>query len=296
MDAAGYPCEAPTAGPGRGVTEIADGDRLIAAIVHDRALCDDQAFLDTATGYASMTLANHRLAAQTAALLRDVDESRGRIQAAAADERQRIQRDLHDGAQQRLVALSINLGIAAEQTEEGDGHHAAAVMRRLAVEVERTLEELRSLTHGIHPPAISDRGLVQALRAAAARNPLPTTVFAVGVQRHPPAIESAAYFCCLEAMQNAIKHAHGATGVVIDLSEAGTLLRLEVRDDGVGFDRERIAPGVGLRNLQDRLAAVGGELTIVSSPGRGTRVMARIPFAERAAGVADAPARSATRS
>ena len=114
-------------------------------------------------------------------------------------------------------------------------------MRRLAVEVERTLEELRSLTHGIPPAALGQRGLVAALRAAAARNLLTTTVFAVGVGRHPPEIESAAYFCCLEAMQNATKHAHGATGIVIDLSEAGGL-RLEVRDDGVGFDRAASSP------------------------------------------------------
>ncbi|MDA0171478.1 histidine kinase [Solirubrobacter taibaiensis] len=267
---------APDAAAGRCVTEIRDGDRLLGAIVHDRTLADDPAFVETAAAYTAMTLTDH-----------------ARLQAAAAGERLRIERDLHDGAQQRLVALGINLGIAADRTGREDGEHAAAVMRRLAEEVERTLEELRSLTHGEDPAGLADRGLVIALHAAALRNPVPTTVHAAVIHRHAPEIERAAYFCAMEAMQNAAKHAHGATAVVVEVCDADGL-RLEVRDDGVGFDRERVTGGLGLRSMADRLAAVGGELAIVSSVGDGTRVIAQIPSAGDATGATSAPSRSET--
>ena len=229
--------DAPRPSPGRCVTEVADDGRLIAAIVHDRTLGDDPAFIETASAYAVMTLDNQRLSAQAAALLREVTESRERIRVAADDERRRIERDLHDGAQQRLIALGINLGLAAERSD--DDEYAAAVMRRLALEVDQALDELRSLTRGVHPAPLVDGGLVEGLRAAALRSPIPATVLGAGVRRYPPEIESAAYFCCLEAMQNAAKHALGATAVVIDLSDSGAL-RLEVRDDGPGFDRDQV--------------------------------------------------------
>ncbi len=276
-DAAGRLEDTPRPTPERCVTEVTDDDgRRIAAIVHDRALGDDRAFIDTASAYARMTLDNHRLSAQTAALLRDVDEARARMRTAADDERRRIERDLHDGAQQRLVALGINLGMAAERAGD-DGDHAAAVMRRLAEEVEHALDELRALTHGVYPAPLAGGGVVEGLRAAAQHNPLPMTILGAGIRRYSPEIESAVYFCCLEAMQNAAKHATGATAVVIDLSHADTL-RLEVRDDGAGFDIDRVAPGFGLTSMRDRLAAVGGELVIVSSPGHGTRVIGSVPL------------------
>ena len=278
-DADGHRRDPPAATPGRAVTEIVDGGSPVAAIVHDAALADDRAFVDTATSYALMTLDNHRLSAQASSLLRAVRESRSRIQAAADDERRRIERDLHDGAQQRLVALRIKLELAAERTGDGHGNAAegAAVLRRLGGDVEAALEEVRSLARGIYPAPLADRGLVEGLRAAALRNPLPTTVLAVGVRRHSRAIESAAYFCCLEALQNAAKHAECASSAVVELSDNGSL-RLEVRDDGAGFDPDEIASGVGFTSMRDRVAAVGGELAITSSPGRGTLVSATIPL------------------
>jgi len=278
-DADGHRRDPPAATPGRAVTEIVDGGSPVAAIVHDAALEDDRAFVDTATSYALMTLDNHRLSAQASSLLRAVRESRSRIQAAADDERRRIERDLHDGAQQRLVALRIKLELAAERTGDGHGNGAegAAVLRRLGGDVEAALEEVRSLARGIYPAPLADRGLVEGLRTAALRNPLPTTVLAVGVRRHSRAIESAAYFCCLEALQNAAKHAEGASSAVVELSDNGSL-RLEVRDDGAGFDPDEIASGVGFTSMRDRVAAVGGELAITSSPGRGTLVSATIPL------------------
>ena len=280
-DADGHPLPAPSATEGRAVTEIADDGRLVAAIVHDAALENDRAFADAATSYALMTLDNHRLSAQTSSLVRAVRESRARIQVAADDERRRIERDLHDGAQQRLVALRIKLELAAERT--GNGHPSgaadAAVLRRLGSDVEDALEEVRSLARGIYPASLADRGLVEGLRAAALRNPLPTTVLAAGVRRHSREVETAAYFCCLEALQNAAKHAKGASATVIELSENSSL-RMEVRDDGAGFDPAQVVGGVGFTSMRDRLAAVGGELTITSTPGRGTRVTATIPFPE----------------
>ncbi len=275
-DAGGHRLDPPSAAPGRAVTRIADGDRVVAAIVHDAALEDDRAFIDIATSYALMTLENQRLTAQTSSLVRAVRESRARIQAAADDERRRIERDLHDGAQQRLVALRIKLELAAEQTGNGN-RNGAAVLRRLGDDVDEALEEVRSLARGIYPASLADRGLVEGLRAAALRNALPTTVLAAGVQRHPREIESAAYFCCLEALQNAAKHATGASATVIEISE-DDVLRFEVRDDGAGFDPDEVIGGVGFTSMRDRLAAVGGELTIVSSHGHGTRVIATIPL------------------
>jgi signal transduction histidine kinase len=277
-DADGHAVGPPSPGPGRAVTEIIDDGRRVAAIVHDDALVDDRAFVDTATSYAVMTLENHRLSAQTSSLLRAVRESRSRIQAAADGERRRIERDLHDGAQQRLVALRIKLELAAERTEgDGNGADDAAALRGLGDDVEEALEEVRSLARGIYPAPLADRGLVEGLRAAALRNMLPTTVLATGITRHAPEVESAAYFCCLEAMQNAAKHAEGAGVAVIEVSQDGAL-RVEVRDDGAGFDPASVVGGVGFTSMRDRMAAVSGELEITSSPGHGTRVTACIPL------------------
>ncbi len=272
--------EPPAPGTGRSLTEVRDGDRLVAGIVHDDALCDDRAFIETASSYALMALDNQRLSAQTSALVGEVRESRARIQAAADEERRRIERDLHDGAQQRLVALRIKLELAAEHAAEDAGDHdGAASLRALGADVDDALEEVRSLARGIYPAPLADLGLVEGLRAAALSCALPTTVLAAGVGRYPRTIESAAYFCCLEALQNAAKHAAGATAAVVELSDGGEL-RFAVRDDGAGFDPAVVnGGGVGFTSMRDRLAAVGGDVEIVSRPGHGTRVSARIPLA-----------------
>ena len=199
-------------------------------------------------------------------------ESRARIQAAADDERRRIERDLHDGAQQRLVALRIQLELAAERAD-GNGV-SAELLHELGDEVEDALDEVRSLARGIYPALLADRGLVEALRAAALRAPLPTPVLAAGVDRYSPEIENAVYFCCLEALQNAGKHA-GARDRDRPRRRRRAALRGSRR-------RRRLRPatvtgGVGLTNMRDRLAAVGGEVAIVSRPGHGTRVQRADP-------------------
>jgi signal transduction histidine kinase len=278
-DADGLRLDPPSVAPGRAVTKVVDGDRLVAAIGHDSALEDQRAFVDTATSYAVMTFDHHRLAAEASSLLRAVGDSRARVQTAADDERRRIERDLHDGAQQQLVALRMRLELAAELMTErpASGANEAAALRRFGDDVQDVLEAVRSLASGIYPATLADHGLVAALRTAALRNPLPTTVLAAGAQRHSPQIESAVYFCCLEALQNAAKHAEGATAAVIELWDEDSL-RLEVRDDGAGFDPGLVTGGVGFTSMRERLAAVNGELTITSSPGRGTRVSAVIPL------------------
>jgi signal transduction histidine kinase len=278
-DAAGHRIQPPPPPPGRCLTEIRDGRDAIVGIVHDPALGEDRAFVDTATSYALMTLENHRLSAQASSLLREVRASHVRVRAAADDERRRIERDLHDGAQQRLIALRIKLELAAERTGDGEG---AALLRGLGDEVVQALEEVRALARGTYRAPLAERGLVEGLRAAARANALPTTVVAAGVGRYSREIESAAYFMCLEALQNAGKHAHGATVAVIDVSDNGSL-RLEVRDDGAGFDPGAVTAGLGLAGMRERLAAVGGDLTIASSPGRGTQVTGSIPLGTEAA-------------
>jgi signal transduction histidine kinase len=148
----------------------------------------------------------------------------------------------------------------------------------LGPDVEAALDEVRALARGVYPAPLADRGLVEALRAAVTQCPLPVAVIAEHGRRYPPTIESASYFCCLEAMQNAAKHATGATRVTITVAEADGDLRLEVADDGPGFDVRPTNGGAGLLNMRDRARAVGGELTIDSQPGDGTRVVATIPL------------------
>ena len=277
-DAKGDAVELPDRTAERTFTEVWDGDRRVAAIVYDAALRDEPAFIDAATSYAVMTLDNQRLSVQTAGLLREVDRSRARIQRSADDERRRIERDLHDGAQQRLVALRIKLELTAEQIDTGNRDGDPALLRALGGDVEQALDEIRSLARGIYPAPL-DRGLVEALRSAALQTTLPTTVLAAGIGRYPREIESAAYFCCLEALQNVAKHAAAASAAVIDVSDDGAL-HFEVRDDGAGYDTARVTAGVGLTSMHDRLAAVGGDLAIKSTPGRGTRVCGTIPLRE----------------
>ena len=266
----------PPPGSGRCLTEVRDAGGSVAAIVHDVALGKDSAFIESAGTYAVMALEYHRLSAEAGDLLRAVGESRARIQKSADDERQRIERDLHDGAQQRLVGLRIKLELAAEQL---GGDPSAALLRRLATDVDTALDELRSLAHGVYPPPLAHLGLVEALRSAALQSTLPTTVLAAGVgSDYPRQIASTVYFCCAEALQNVAKHARGATAAVIELADTGGRVRFDVRDDGCGFDVLQAA-GSGLTGMRDRLAAVGGDLTVVSSPGNGTRVVGTIPVA-----------------
>ncbi len=261
-------------GPDRGLTEVRGGRGRVALLVHDAALTDAPIITEVARGFALMALENERLETQLRSSLRDLRESRGRIMSAADLERRRIERDLHDGAQQRLVALGIQLELASELVE-ANPERAARRLRELSGDVDDAVDEVRSLARGLVPPLLVERGVVEALRDAVHGGSPPTTVSASQVGRYSPEIESAVYFVCLEALQNAAKHAE-ATSVSVGLWEDQEL-RFEVRDDGVGLPEGRTQRGAGLTNMRDRIGAVGGRLTIESTPGEGACVAGGVP-------------------
>jgi signal transduction histidine kinase len=276
VDASGTAVELPRGRPDRAVTEVREDGRRVAALVHDPALVEQRRFVEAAGAFALSALENQRLRAQVESSLETLAESRGRVQAAVDGERRRIERDLHDGAQQRLVALRVRLELAAEAVGE-DSRQGAVELRRLGDEVDEALHEVRSLARGIYPAVLADRGLEAALRDAARRLPVAATVEARGLGRLPEDLEAAVYFTCLEALQNVAKHARGATSVSVVLSADEDALRWEIRDDGAGFPIETAAGGDGLANMRDRIAAVGGVLEVTSAPGAGTRVSGVVP-------------------
>ena len=277
VDAEGHLVEPPSPASGRRLTEVTGGGGRVAALVHDEALAAEPALLESAANYALVALENQRLAAKTAALLREVQQSRARIAASADEERRRIERDLHDGAQQRLVALRLRLQLAAELLAK-DHDRGTAMVEQLGLDAEAALEEVRSLARGVFPSVLEDRGLAEALQSAGLRSPLPVVVVAQRGRRYAHTVESAAYFCCLEAMQNAAKHATGASRLTITLAERNGDLTLEVADDGPGFDPQSARRGAGLRNMRDRVQAAGGDIVLESAAGQGTRVRAKIPL------------------
>jgi signal transduction histidine kinase len=196
--------------------------------------------------------------------------------AVADAERRRIERNLHDGAQQHLVALAVKVRLL-EQFAERDPERARSLMKQLQDDVTSAIEELRSLAHGIYPPLLSSAGLAVAMSAACRRAPLPASLDADGVARYAPEIEAAVYFCCLEALQNVAKYAGaGASARVRIWDDAGGLL-FEICDDGAGFEPDRHAEGAGLTNMRDRIGAVGGTLR-VESDGGGTRIRGVVPL------------------
>jgi len=213
---------------------------------------------------------------------RQADElraSRARIVEATDAERRRIERDLHDGAQQHLVALAVSVRLA-RQLADADPDQAKGILDQLGVDLQEAVQELRNLAHGIYPPLLMDRGLGEALAAAAGRAALPTVVEADGIGRYPQPVEAAVYFCVLEALQNAGKHAGAGAQVTITLHEEEGALLFEVVDDGAGFDLGTGAHhGHGFVNMSDRVGAFGGSISVDAAPGRGTRVSGRLPLA-----------------
>lgn len=245
---------------------------------------DDDQVLGELARQVGLALHNVRLDSALQASLDEVRRqaeelraSRARIVATADAERRRIERNLHDGAQQHLVALAVKVRLI-KQLAEAKPEQAKQMLEELGGDIQTTLEELRTLAHGIYPPLLMDRGLAEALSAAATRAALPVEVRADGVGRFRPEVEAAVYFCCLEALQNAGKHAgEGAKAIVRVWEEAGGLI-LEVADDGVGFDASARGLGAGFTNMSDRLGAIGGSLRVESAPGAGTRVSGAIPL------------------
>src|SRR4051794_27848985 len=208
----------------------------------------------------------------------DLRASRERLIAAHDTERRRLERDLHDGAQQHLVALTVNLRLA--QTIAGRSpERAAHLLDEQGDAARMAIDTLTSLSRGIYPPLLGAEGLVPALRSAAAASPILVTVDTTTTERPPKAVEAALYFCCMESVQNAAKHSHAGC-VSVRLTEQAGRWRLSVIDQGAGFDSQGVAApgaGVGLVNMRDRLDAVGGTLSVESRPGLGTTVTAEVP-------------------
>ena len=212
-----------------------------------------------------------------AGLFEDLRASRQRLVTAQDEARRRLERNLHDGAQQDLVALAIKLQLADGAVED-DPAQTKELLGELKADAAGALENLRDLARGIYPPLLADLGLSAALNAQAVKSPLPVTVSAAGIGRFAQDIEAAVYFCCLEALQNTAKYASAAAARICLHSEDGTL-RFTVSDDGAGYDTRGTPMGAGQRNMADRLAALGGRLDIHSAPARGTTITGQLAAA-----------------
>ena len=238
-------------------------------------------FGDLITGFNEMVeglLERDVLRGENLELADSLQASRARIVATADAERRRLERDLHDGAQQHLVLLGLKLGMARRLVER-DPAAAAAMHDELRADLERALAELRDLAHGIYPPLLENEGLPGALAEAVQRAGIGATFESDGARRYPPELEAAVYFCCLEALQNAAKHAGDGARATVRLTERDGALWFEVADDGRGYDPAGANRSTGVQNMTDRIGALGGSLRIESAPGRGTIVTGKVPLA-----------------
>ena len=224
---------------------------------------------------AGLMLKNMGLTADLQARLEDLRASRQRLVGAQDAERRRIERNLHDGAQQNLVALKVKLGLL-ELVAKKDPEKAAALASEVKADADEALQTLRDLARGIYPPLLADQGLVAAIQAQTRKAALPVDVSADGVLRYPQELEAAVYFCCLEALQNVAKYA-AASRASVHISVNSGRLEFVVRDDGAGFDPQTTPLGSGLTNMADRIDALGGDFAITSSPGTGTQVKGSLP-------------------
>jgi signal transduction histidine kinase len=271
-DPDGQRVELPDEGSGRAITMVErDGVRL-AALIHNPSLSDEPELLDAASAAAGMALENGRLHADLRARLEELRGSRERVLEAGQKERQRLERNLHDGAQQRLIALSLDLSMLEQRL--GDDPDARAQIDQARGEIAQSLEELREVAHGLHPAVVSGHGLAVALESLAARAPVPVRLSIELEERIDEQLEVAAYYVVSESLANIGKHAQ-ANSATIDVARANGQLVVEIVDDGVGgADSES---GSGLRGLADRVEALDGRLRVWTPQGGGTRVRAEMP-------------------
>ena len=235
----------------------------------------EEKLLSDLASQAGLMLRNVRLTAELQARLVELRASRQRLVAAQDQERRRLERDLHDGAQQQLVALAVKQRLA-EGLVQTDPDKVAQMLADLQTDTAEALENLRDLARGIYPPLLADQGLPAALEAQARKVPVSVTVESDGLGRYPQEVEAAVYFCCLEALQNVVKYAD-ATHARVRLSTEAGQLSFTVIDDGKGFDPASMPAGSGLQGMADRVEALGGALQVRSEPGAGTTVTGRIP-------------------
>ena len=250
-------------------------DELLGALNVQKApgeslTANESKLVDDLAAQAGLVLRNVALTEQLRMRLEDLRASRQRLVGAQDEERRKLERNIHDGAQQQLVALAVKQRLAASLLGKDD-ERAGVMLAELQTETNAALEDLRDLARGIYPPLLADRGLTAALEAQARKAALPVTVDAVGIDRFPQDVEATVYFCTLEALTNVAKYA-GATRATVRLSNGNGQLRFEVTDDGRGFDTTSTGYGTGLQGMADRIAAVGGELEVRSAPGAGTTI------------------------
>jgi len=267
-------------GASRVVAVRHEGDLLGALTVtkppSEPLTASEAKLVDDLAAQAGLVLRNVRLTEELRANLEDLRASRQRLVVAQDEERRKIERNIHDGAQQQLVALAVKLNLT-EQLVHRDPERAVELLSQLKAESGDVLENLRDLARGIYPPLLADQGLVAALRSQARKSPVPVSVDADGIGRFSQDTEAAVYFCTLEALQNVAKYAE-ARSATVGLAVVEDSLTFTVRDDGVGFDPGATGYGTGMQGMADRLAALGGELRVTSAPGSGTLVEGRVPI------------------
>jgi signal transduction histidine kinase len=275
LDSGGTPVDPDGDAAGRATTYLEHGGRRIGAILHDRSLSEDPGLVRAVGAAVRLAVDNERLTAEVRSQLGEVRASRARIVQASDAERRRVERNLHDGAQQRLVALSLALRRAQAQLPEDAAPHASAILTNASEQLAAAMTELRELAKGIHPAILTEAGLAAALRAVARESPAAAVVRVQIPEKLSDAVSAAAYFVAAEALTNVAKYA-SATNVELVVEADGDVLRVEIVDDGVGG--ADATAGSGLRGLADRVAALGGRLDVRSPVGGGTRVVARLPL------------------
>jgi signal transduction histidine kinase len=259
---------------GRSVTFVKQNGEQIAALVYDAALGEEPELVEAVSAAAGIALENGRLEAELRARLQELQGSRSRVVEAQQNERRRLERNLHDGAQQRLVALALELGLLAERADNDPGTQDR--LKHARSEVAESLDELRDIARGLHPAVVSGHGLAIALESLAAATPFEVQLKTDGLPRLPEQLEVAAYYVVSESLTNAAKHAQ-ADRVTVEVGITDYTLIVEIVDNGIGgADSER---GTGLRGLADRIEALNGRLRVWSPGGKGTRVRAEIPCA-----------------
>lgn len=274
VDSAGQPLAMPVGDRSRAVKLIERSGQPIGALIHDVALHDDPAHVDAVCSAAGLAIENARLHAEVLARLVEVRESRARIVEAGDVARRRVERNLHDGAQQRLVTLALAIGMARSKLAPHIDPDADELLSHASEEAQAAVRELRELARGLHPSILSEVGLIAAIDSLAERSSVPVEVCASAHGRLPAPIEVAAYYVVSESLTNVAKYAQ-ATSVAVRIDKEGDTLKVEVADDGIGGAVVR--PGSGLEGLADRLAALEGHLEIESGAGSGTRVRAELP-------------------
>ncbi len=266
------------------VHTVEQAGRLLGALavrkpVNEPISPSDEKLIGGLASQAGLVLRNVRLTEDLRARLTDLKAAQKRLVAAQDEERRKLERNIHDGAQQQLVALAVKARLARSLADR-DPVKAAEMLTQMEAETQSALEDLRDLARGIYPPLLADKGLVAALEAQARKAPFPVEVRGE-VGRAPQDVEAAAYFCCLEALQNVAKYAEASRADVV-ISQDAQMLRLEVTDDGRGFDPASTGYGTGLQGMADRLAALDGRMEVRSAPGEGTTVVGVVPVAPTA--------------